>query len=564
MKNIDEKLYKTIEESKFVKKEELQDAYTSSKEVGWSLSDTLIFRGLITEEILSQLVAGSLNVPYVSLRGKIIPEEVLNLVSETLARKYRIVPFEVKEKVISLAMEDPQNFEAIEMIRRRTSFSVNPFFASPAEIFRTLAQYKRDIKKQFDIIVSQNIDKVGISDSAVNLEKLIDEASDLPIVKILNALLEYAVAENASDVHFEVLSNLLVVRLRVDGILRDILTLPKNADASIVARIKVLSNLKIDEHRIPQDGRFKFQIDENAIGLRVSIIPSFFGENVVLRLLPESARPLSLEELGIIGKNLEIVRNNIKKPHGMILVTGPTGSGKTTTLYSILNILNSIKVKICTIEDPIEYSINRISQIQVNPKTGLDFAMGLRALLRHDPDIIMVGEIRDQETVTMAIHSSLTGHLVLSTLHTNDAPSAVLRLLDMGAEGYLLTSTINIIIAQRLVRKICPFCIEEIKPTGVVLNSLPKIAGRDPVKQKYYHGKGCEKCHNSGYRGRMGIYEVMEIDDDIRQLILRKTSSEEIRRVAIKNGMKTMLEDGFDKIASGLTSIEELLTTVRE
>jgi len=271
-----------------------------------------------------------------------------------------------------------------------------------------------------------------------------------------------------------------------------------------------------------------------------------------------------LRELGLTGRNLEIIERNIKKPNGMILVTGPTGSGKTTTLYSILNMLNTAKVKICTVEDPVEYHINRISQIQINPKTGLDFAMGLRALLRHDPDIIMVGEIRDEETVNMAVHSALTGHLVLSTLHTNDAPSSIIRLLDMGAEGYLLTSTVNVAVAQRLVRRICPSCIEKYNPPKELIDSVARILGDRVKKQQFYHGKGCEKCHNRGYRGRVGIYEVLEVNDEIRRLILKKSSSEEIRKEAIRGGMTTMFEDGLDKIAAGITTIEELLAAVRE
>jgi type II secretory ATPase GspE/PulE/Tfp pilus assembly ATPase PilB-like protein len=293
-------------------------------------------------------------------------------------------------------------------------------------------------------------------------------------------------------------------------------------------------------------------------------MPTLFGENIVLRLLPESARPLSLEELGLTGKNLEIVRNNIQKPHGMILVTGPTGCGKTTTLYSILNILNDAGVKICTIEDPIEYAIRRINQTQINPQAGLSFATGLRSLLRHDPDIMMVGEIRDNETAEMAIHSALTGHLVLSTLHTNDAPGAIPRFLDMGAEAFLLASTVNVVIAQRLVRRICTNCVQQTTPDAKILNILLKTYGTRISKQKFYQGKGCPECNLTGYKGRVGIFEVLEVDADIQDLTLKKAPSEEIEKVAKQKGMISMSDDGLDKTAAGLTTIEEVLRAVRE
>jgi type IV pilus assembly protein PilB len=434
VKDFDNKLYKILKESKFIKEAALEAAYKSSKDMARSLADVLLFRGLISEESLTQLMADYLKVPFISLKMKVIPDEILNLVPETLARTYRMIPFGKRDKTIQLAMEDPENFEAIEVVKRRTALEVSPYLSSKVDLNRALNQYKRDIKKKFESIVTENVKKATTTDG-VNLEGLVKIAQELPVVKILDALLEYAVAENASDLHFETLQESLLIRLRIDGVLHDIIDLPKEVQPAIVARIKVLANLKIDEHRIPQDGRFKFQMDEVFIALRVSIVPAFFGENVVLRILPESTRPLSLEELGISGTNLELVQKNIKRPNGMILVTGPTGCGKTTTLYSILNILNSPEIKICTVEDPIEYGVARVSQIQVNPQAGLTFATGLRSLLRHDPDVIMVGEIRDNETTNVAIHSALTGHLVLSTLHTNDAPSQHPSIFGYGGRG---------------------------------------------------------------------------------------------------------------------------------
>jgi type IV pilus assembly protein PilB len=562
--NFDQKLYQILEKSGVIKKEDLDEAYQSSQELERSLTDILVFRGLVSEDALGELVAKQLQVPFISLKNRVVPDETLDLVPSNLARHYRIIPFEKTKDSLSLAMEDPNNFEAIEMVRRRTGLSVNVFFISKGDLARALNQYKRDIEKNFKAIIAENVKKTAALKGEVELKKLLELASELPVVKILDTLLEYAVAENASDLHLETQADVLMIRLRIDGKLHDILTLPKEIHPAIVARIKILSNLKIDEHRIPQDGRFKFQIDEALIAIRVSIIPAFLGECVVLRLLSESSRPLSLEELGLSGNNLKIIKENITKPHGMILVTGPTGCGKTTTLYSILNILNTVEVKICTVEDPVEYSINRINQIQVNPKTGLDFATGLRALLRHDPDIIMVGEIRDAETVDMAINSALTGHLVLSTLHTNDAVSTIPRLLDMGGEGYLITSTLNVAIAQRLVRRICPSCREETHPSREIIEGLNNLLGKKITNQKFYRGRGCEKCRQTGYRGRIGIYEVLELNEEIRQLILEKRSVDELNKTAIRSGMKTMLQDGLDKTNAGLTTIEEVVASVRE
>jgi type IV pilus assembly protein PilB len=355
-----------------------------------------------------------------------------------------------------------------------------------------------------------------------------------------------------------------MIRFRIDGVLRDILSLPKTIHSAIVARIKILSELKIDEHRIPQDGRFKFKINENYIALRVSILPAFFGENIVLRILAESARAQSLEELGLSGHNLELVKRNIKKPHGMILVTGPTGSGKTTTLYSVLNILISTEVKICTVEDPVEYGVKRVNQIQINPAAGLTFAAGLRALLRHDPDIIMVGEIRDKETTEMAIHSALTGHLVLSTIHTNDAAGTIPRLIDMGAEGFLVASTTNLIIAQRLVRKICANCIEPYTISEEMMTYFRPFMENQELTNKFYHGKGCVECNYKGYKGRVGIFEILEVNEEIREMITKNVSADDLAKIAKKNGMIPLIRDGIYKANGGITSVEEVMRVLRE
>lgn len=553
-----EDLKKILTQSGFISAADFDEVVRSAADLGKKVEDILIFRGFINESTLGKLVAEYLKLPYVDISRQFIPEEVLAIIPEKLARVYRFIVFAKEGNSLKIAMSDPTNFEALEFARRQTGLQIVPHFTTEDNLRKALGQYKRNIRAAFDKVISENIKKASPE------EDLLKAAETMPVIKILDTILEYAMAEKASDVHIETYAEEVIIRFRIDGILRDIIKLPCGIEAALVARIKILSNLKIDEHRVPQDGRYKFIIDEEAIALRISIIPSFYGENVVLRLLPESMRPFSLEELGLMGNNLRIVKNNMLKPHGMILVTGPTGCGKTTTLYSILNILNTVTVKICTIEDPIEYGIKRVSQIQVNYKTGLTFALGLRALMRHDPNIIMVGEIRDKETAEIAVHAALTGHLVLSTLHTNNAAGAIPRLLDMGVAGFLVASTVNAILAQRLVRKICPACISEYKPEEKILELLIKDFNLNLSGQKYYKGKGCRECGGTGYSGRIGIYEVVEVTEAIRHLVSDKTATGDIEKQALSEGMIKMIQDGLDKIASGLTTIEEVLRAVRE
>ncbi|MFC1653536.1 GspE/PulE family protein [Patescibacteria group bacterium] len=556
-----ETLKKILIDSGFIKQEDFDSAKKTADDLGKSISDILIFRGLITEDMLGKLIAEHYKVPYVPLKNKVIPLEVLQSIPEQAATSFHMVPFSKDEGMLHLAMEDPHDIEALEFAKRQTNLQVRPYFMTAPDFSKVLGQYKKNIKSAFKKIIDENIEK----SKTVSIEEAEKAAEELPVIKILDTILEYAQAEGASDIHLESLEDSVLVRFRIDGILRDILTLPPQIHAAIVARIKILSSLKIDEHRTPQDGRFKFQINQDFISLRVSVLPAFFGENIVMRLLPESTRPLSLEELGISGKQLEGIRKNIKKPHGMILVTGPTGSGKTTTLYSILNILNVPEVKLCTVEDPIEYSIRRINQTQVNQSAGLNFASGLRSLLRHDPDVIMIGEIRDNETAEISIHASLTGHLVLSTLHTNSASGAIPRFLDMGAEGFLLASTINVIIAQRLVRKICQACIERYEPSEEIKEFIARSFGvsKDNIPE-FFKGNGCEECGSTGYKGRIGVYEVLEVGQNIRDLIIKRTPEEKIKEQAIKDGMITLTMDGLNKASAGATTIEEILRVTRE
>ena len=552
-------LKKIIVGSGFVQETDFDSAAKTASELGKEVLDILIFRGLINEDTVGKLIADHFEVPYANIRRLNISPEILSLIPEKMARVYRVVPFAKDDGKLKLAMENPEDFEALEFAKRHTGLTIEPYFATRDDLAKALGQYKKGIKEDFEKIISENIKKVETGE-----EDLAKAAEKVSVVKTLDTIFGYAISEKASDIHIETQEGEVVVRFRIDGVLRDIVKFPRGVETALVARIKILSNLKIDEHRIPQDGRHKFVLDDDVVSLRISIIPGFFGENVVMRLLQETNRPSSLEELGLAGHNLDVLRTNITKPHGMILVTGPTGSGKTTTLYSVLNILNTIEVKICTIEDPIEYGIGRVTQIQVNPKTGVEFSAGLRALLRHDPDIIMVGEIRDQETAEIAIHSALTGHLVLSTLHTNTAAGAIPRFLDMGAEDFLLASTVNVIIAQRLVRKICPSCIMKYTPGEPILKKLSKDLGVSLEDQKFYKGQGCAQCNQKGYTGRIGIYEVLEITDKVKTLITDKATSDEIQKCAVGEDMVTMMEDGLDKVSSGLTTIEEVIRVVRE
>lgn len=550
-------LREIILKSGFVSASDYDAAAKSAEDLGKNISDILIYRGILSEEAFGQIVSDYYGVPYVKLSNKKIPGEILKIIPEEAANTFHIVCFGKDGGELSVAMQDPADLEAKEFIKRKTGHVIRIHYANPPDIVAAIGQYKQNIKEAFTSIIEENVSKSTVKGDVS------EQATDVPVVRILDTVLEYATAEKSSDIHLEALEDMFVVRFRIDGVLRDIVTLPKSIHPAIVARIKILSQLKIDEHRIPQDGRFKFKIGDSYIALRVSILPSFFGENIVLRILTESARPQSLEELGLSGKNLELVKDNIRRPHGMILVTGPTGSGKTTTLYSILTILTSTEVKICTIEDPVEYGIKRVSQTQINPPAGLTFAAGLRSLLRHDPDIIMVGEIRDKETVEMAIHSALTGHLVLSTLHTNDAAGTIPRLLDMGAEGFLVASTTNLVIAQRLVRKICTSCIEPYEPDEAMKQYLSQYLERESIN-KFYRGKGCSECGGKGYKGRIGIFEMLETNEEIRRLVNKRASADELNEAAKRNGMIPLILDGLGKASGGLTTIEEVMRVLKE
>ena len=561
MKFSNQEIEEAVVKSGFVTAEDLKEANKIAHDQNRSLVDVLIERGILVEKFLGQILAETAGYPYIDLRNKIIPDEILDFLDEKFASEKKVIVFDKRDKTLLVAMEDPDDIETIEFIKKKTGFLVEMYFCLPSVLDEGLDQYQKDIQLDFEKAISENVSQA---------EKMaILSAQDLPVVKILDTLLAYAVSEQASDIHIENVGDRLVVRFRIDGKLKDVLDLPDKIQSGLITRIKILANLRTDEHRVPQDGRFRFKHRVDEISVRISILPTYHGEDAVLRLLSSAARPKTLEGLGLSGSNLQKIEKELSKPHGMILSTGPTGSGKTTTLYNILTILNTAEVNICTIEDPIEYGLARVNQTQVNPAAGLTFANGLRSILRHDPDIILVGEIRDQETAEIAIHSALTGHLVLSSLHTNDAIGAIPRLVDLGAQPYLIGSSLSLVIAQRLVSRNCENClvVEDIKPDMIKLlkaefgNEIPESflkAG------KQHRGKGCKVCKNEGFRGRIGIFEVLTISEKIKELIYTKAPINEIEAEAKKEGFSRMFLDGIGKVQAGQTTIEEVFGAVRE
>jgi len=552
---------KVVRESKKIEAQELVRAVETAKHLEVPLQEVLIGRKLISAAELGQLLATSQGMAYIDLQSLQVPKGVLRLVAEEFAVEKHVVPFKLENGVVFLAMQDPTDLEAIEFVKKHTGYEVRPVYADRFSIQMALKAYKGSLKEEF----AELAEKTLVSTAGVSIAEL---AKDVSVIKAVETILEFAVVEGASDVHIEPLANEVMVRYRIDGVLHDVLNLPKELRPALVARIKILSNLKLDETRLPQDGRMQFQSDEGKkVSLRVSVLPTVEGEKVVMRILEEVLQHFSLSTLGLSEEQEKIVQGAIKRPHGMILVTGPTGSGKTTTLYTILGILNTVGVNISTVEDPVENRIRRVNQTQVNVRAGYIFAKGLRSLLRQDPDIIMVGEIRDKETAKIAVNAAMTGHLVLSTLHTNDAPGAIPRVLDLGVEPFLLASTLELVIAQRLVRKVCTSCRIEHpaeKDWSKVLEGVIKDKARvEEVKkllpQKFIRGRGGPKCRYSGYQGRMGIFEVMRVGEEIRKLIANRAAIDEIKTQVLSQGMETMLIEGIKKAVKGITTMEEVL-----
>jgi len=564
-------------------KKQVEEAEQKAEKTGKRLGDILVEEGAINEEQLIKLQAYILGIPYVGLEKETIDPQILRIIPEPIARKHNIIAYRKDGNNLEVAMLDPEDLQTIDFIRKKSSLKILARLTNKESVKNALKQYQESLKAEFSELIGEESGKVKIvkaEEGETEEQALQKQAEEIPIVKIVDAILRHAILQSASDIHIEPQEKELVIRYRIDGILHDAMTLPSNIASGVVARIKVLSDLKLDEHRLPQDGRFKIEAEDYKVSLRVSILPVYTGEKIVMRILREDVKGFTLEQLGFHGEVLEKFHKNLKRPVGMILVTGPTGSGKTTTLYTAMDILNVPGVNISTIEDPIEYRMPRVNQTQVKPDIGLTFANGLRSLVRQDPDILMVGEIRDAETASLAINASLTGHLVLSTLHTNSAAGALPRLLDMEQEAFLIASTVNLIIAQRLVRKLCPDSREKYKLKAQDIEDIKRYVDLERVMEFLYENKIVEKSRKfedlefcrpqaspkcpEGYQGRIGIYEVLEVTETIRNMIAPETTSDALEERARKEGMITMAEDGIIKAAQGITSIEEVLRVTRE
>ncbi|MFA5003676.1 MAG: GspE/PulE family protein [Candidatus Saccharimonadales bacterium] len=594
---------KLLKESGKVNAEQLKTLHEQEASEKKPLQDVVVQTSTLSEKDLTKLYAESIEVPYVEFTASELHRDILKLIPERVARQYRAVAFDLDEDgVVFIAMEDPDDIQAINFLQKQLVKPIRVHIATTSSIQAALDQYSGSN-------VSTELAKVIAVEDKDTIDEEVDEkdvAEDSPIAQTVNLIIDYGVKAGASDVHIEPRENFVLVRYRVDGILREANKLPRKVLNALVSRIKILANLKIDEHRAPQDGRFKIDVNGHIYALRVSTLPIVDGEKVVMRILDESSKPATLEELGYWGESLRRVQNAIVQPHGMILVTGPTGSGKSTSLFSVLSMLNKPGVNISTVEDPVEYRVFGANQTQVNPVAGMTFTSGLRALLRQDPNIIMVGEVRDSETADLAVQAALTGHLVFSTLHTNNAATCLPRLLDMGIEPFLIASTVRAVIGQRLVRRLCSDCREDYVPDDGILEQIFKIfhlkdegvmkrvhdleaealAGgigdKNPSKinkrstadlgstdksiTKLWkaHEDGCDNCGHSGYRGRMGIYEVLSSNESVQKLIVNNATSEQLQTQAINDGMITMQLDGFIKALRGQTTIEEILRVTAE
>ncbi|MDP2940379.1 MAG: type II secretion system ATPase GspE [Candidatus Omnitrophota bacterium] len=552
-------------EQGLITKTQLEQALEEKKRSGEPLRQILIKLGFVSAESINGFFEEEIGILRVSLKGRKPEPTMLKLIPEEMCRKYEIIPLSNVDGILTLGMVNPLDIVTIDRLRLTLKCEVEPVLVSDKELQDFFSQFfaLEDLVELDEGEVSQEAEKIEIAEKKeeeLDVSKLHDMAEEVPVIKLVNLIVTKALNEGASDIHIEPREDNLRIRLRVDGVLHPIPSPPKRLHAAIVSRIKILGGMDIAERRIPQDGRFGVKIKGRDIDLRVSSIPSIHGEKVVMRLLDTTTVLPGMAQLGFYPEELKIYDSLIKKPWGILLVTGPTGSGKTTTLYASLNTIKSVEKNIITIEDPVEYRLDEINQIQVNVKAGLTFANGLRSILRQDPDIVMVGEIRDKETAEIAIQAALTGHLVFSTIHTNDASSTFTRLIDMGIEPFLITSTILGIIAQRLVRRICSHCKSEYAPPKDIIQGL----GINLKDNKLFKGRGCDNCRNTGYRGRQGIFELLIPNTEIRSLVLEKRSSDEIKKLAKNNGMVSLYEDGVRKVIDGHTTLEEVLRVSRE
>lgn len=557
----DTQLSKLLTEASKIDNAALTQATEYAAKNKTSLYEALLKLELISDQVIGELIAETYKLPFIQLTKTSILPEVITVIPESVAQKSRVIAFQRTDAEIKIAISNPANMSVVQAIEKKTGLKAMVYYATESDIDHVISLYRQDLQKKFEALLHESMGSEVISNKAV----------DPPIEKILFLLITTAYEQKASDIHIEPKENESLVRFRVDGILYDALHFPLELHDRIVTRIKVLSNLRTDEHQTAQDGKMQITMEAENLDLRVSILPIADGEKIVLRLLSSKSRSFSLSDIGMNEEDLAKMQKAFSKPNGMILSTGPTGSGKTTSIYSILKIINTRDKNITSVEDPVEYKIKGVNQIQVNTKTNLTFANGLRSILRQDPDYIFVGEIRDNETAGIAVNAALTGHLVFSTLHTNDAASAIPRLIDMQVEPFLVASTVNLVVAQRLVRKNCENCSQKFEVTSEQLNSY---FSEDVVEQNFdlekksanitlIKGKGCKKCNFSGYIGRIGIFELLEISKEIRELITQRADSDLIREQALKEGMTSMLEDGVKKIAQGLTTIEEVIRATK-
>jgi type IV pilus assembly protein PilB len=559
---MERKLGEILVKDKLISQRDLELALKRQEEDNASLGHLLVEMGLASEWEIAAALGKQLNVPFITLSHYEIDPKVLQSIPEEIVKKYRIVPVDKTGDSLTVALSDPSNIYLLDELRILTKNQIIPVISFESDIIEAIQKYYskdedhyeemlKDITEQQMEVMKEEAESEDDDDLSINVD-------DAPVIQLVNLIISEAIKARASDIHVEPMEKSLRLRYRIDGVLQEMTPPPKKFQNAIISRLKILAEMDIAEKRLPQDGRFKVKIQNRAIDFRVSACPTAFGEKVVLRILDRSQMMLNLTDLGFEAESLKIFDEQIRKPWGMILVTGPTGSGKSTTLYCALHSINDPKKNVLTIEDPIEYQLKGINQVQAKPEIGLTFAEGLRSFLRQDPDIILVGEVRDLETAEVAIKAALTGHLVLSTLHTNDAPSSVTRLINMGVEPFLVTAAVNLLVAQRLVRRICENCKDVYKPSPELVEALGLTP--DP-NVKFYRGFGCDRCHHTGYRGRIAIYEVLPLTDHVRDLILEGISASQLKRIAIENGMQSLRQAGIKKVADGVTTIEEVLST---
>lgn len=538
--------------------EQVNLARQETAKTGITLEKALEKLGFISEVDIAMFLAESLGVPFIDLTDYLIDPEVIKLVPEATAKKYKAVPLFKIGDSLTVAMSDPEDINAIDEIRIKSKVgTVEPILSTIDMIQRIIDQYYGAIGSAEELV--KGLTKEKFEESAKGLKGIAGFTEDAPVIKLVSLIIMQAVKDRASDIHIEPAEDKVTIRYRIDGIMREVQEIPKHLQSAMASRVKVMAKMDIAETRNPQDGRIQLKIENKDLDLRVSSFPTMHGENIVLRILDKSSVLLGLPELGLKDQDLKSFEKIIHRPNGIILVTGPTGSGKTTTLYSALSTINSIEKNIITIEDPVEYELPLVRQTQVNAKAGLTFATGLRSILRQDPDIIMVGEIRDKETADIAIQASLTGHLVFSTLHTNDAASALTRLVDMGIEPFLIASSIIGVLAQRLVRVICPKCKEKYSPSPEILKDIGA-----PEKMEFYKGHGCQRCRDTGFSGRIGIFEMLTVTEEIKDMVAAKLPANEIKKKAISQGMRLLHDDGIEKAKEGITTLEEVMRVTEE